>query len=187
VAILKNKGITTLSVSRSMCSVKPLKDKSQFNWETWKNASSFSEKIAGQHQEIYSKPIGSNWPFPGNWYMNYRHYQHDQWNGPNQAPGAKLWQDLQYFIIWYFIGYNVYYQWSHLVSYKMPDPSLWTDEELGIPPDDYDDYNTGESNAYEVPKLEDYTFWTKENQGRDYFEHNAKTGKQFPGVYNQRI
>lgn len=44
--------------------------------------------------------------------------------------------------IWGNIFYSFWYQpelaLGHIL-YQPPDPSLWTDEDLGIPPDDYDE------------------------------------------------
>ncbi|KAH9525218.1 NADH dehydrogenase [ubiquinone] 1 beta subcomplex subunit 2, mitochondrial [Bulinus truncatus] len=39
--------------------------------------------------------------------------------------------------LWYWMLYHCYYEYEHLVpSYKYPDSSKFTNEELGIPPDD---------------------------------------------------
>ncbi|KAL5009779.1 hypothetical protein ScPMuIL_012084 [Solemya velum] len=41
------------------------------------------------------------------------------------------------FLLWYWILYHIWYEPEHLIGhYEYPDPSKWTDEELGIPPDD---------------------------------------------------
>lgn len=40
-------------------------------------------------------------------------------------------------IIWWWILYNCMTEYDHLIGhYIRPDASEWTDEELGIPPDD---------------------------------------------------
>ncbi|XP_065317253.1 NADH dehydrogenase [ubiquinone] 1 beta subcomplex subunit 2, mitochondrial-like [Gordionus sp. m RMFG-2023] len=39
---------------------------------------------------------------------------------------------------WWYILYNLwYYPEDTIGHYYYPDPAKWTDEELGIPPDDY--------------------------------------------------
>ncbi|XP_005097711.1 NADH dehydrogenase [ubiquinone] 1 beta subcomplex subunit 2, mitochondrial [Aplysia californica] len=41
------------------------------------------------------------------------------------------------FFLWYWILYHCYFEFDHLVpDHVYPDPSKFTDEELGIPPDD---------------------------------------------------
>jgi len=43
------------------------------------------------------------------------------------------------FVLWYWILFHCYYDYEHLIGhYEYPDPSKWTDAELGIPPDDED-------------------------------------------------
>merc|ERR1712038_75575 len=37
---------------------------------------------------------------------------------------------------WYWILWHMWYDWDHFVGHGLPDPAQWTDEELGIPPDD---------------------------------------------------
>lgn len=44
--------------------------------------------------------------------------------------------------VWTVLFYKAWYDpWSAMghPKYSVPDPSKWTDEELGIPPDDYDE------------------------------------------------
>ncbi|XP_043489532.1 NADH dehydrogenase [ubiquinone] 1 beta subcomplex subunit 2, mitochondrial-like [Polistes fuscatus] len=42
-------------------------------------------------------------------------------------------------IAWWWFLYRMWHDHLHLVGhFDYPDPSKWTDEELGIPPDDYD-------------------------------------------------
>ncbi|CAG5135822.1 unnamed protein product [Candidula unifasciata] len=43
------------------------------------------------------------------------------------------------FIMWYWILYHCWYEFDHLVPpHQYPDPSKFTDEELGIPADEED-------------------------------------------------
>lgn len=52
------------------------------------------------------------------------------WNGAAEIAGGLAW--------WWFL-YRMYYDYSHITGHwEYPDPSKWTDEELGIPPDDAD-------------------------------------------------
>ncbi|XP_066581864.1 NADH dehydrogenase [ubiquinone] 1 beta subcomplex subunit 2, mitochondrial-like [Prorops nasuta] len=40
-------------------------------------------------------------------------------------------------IMWWWIFWHLYHEFGHIVGdYDYPDPSKWTDEELGIPPED---------------------------------------------------
>ncbi|XP_034935991.1 NADH dehydrogenase [ubiquinone] 1 beta subcomplex subunit 2, mitochondrial-like [Chelonus insularis] len=41
--------------------------------------------------------------------------------------------------MWWWIFWHLWHDWGHIVGeFDLPDPSSWTDEELGIPPDDAD-------------------------------------------------
>lgn len=43
-------------------------------------------------------------------------------------------------VMWWWIIWHLYWDWGHIVGeFPYPDTSAWTDEELGIPPDDYDE------------------------------------------------
>lgn len=53
---------------------------------------------------------------------------------------------------WFNIFYSFWYQPELLcghIEFQPPNPALWTDEELGIPPDDYDEV-VEQGNAYYV-------------------------------------
>ncbi|KAL6267723.1 hypothetical protein P5V15_000794 [Pogonomyrmex californicus] len=40
--------------------------------------------------------------------------------------------------MWWWILWHFWHDFGHIVGeFPYPDPSQWTDEELGIPPDDY--------------------------------------------------
>lgn len=40
-------------------------------------------------------------------------------------------------VMWWWILWHLYWDWGHIVGeFEYPDVSAWTDEELGIPPDD---------------------------------------------------
>ncbi|XP_047349369.1 NADH dehydrogenase [ubiquinone] 1 beta subcomplex subunit 2, mitochondrial-like [Vespa velutina] len=42
-------------------------------------------------------------------------------------------------IAWWWFLYRMWHDYKHLIGhFEYPNPSKWTDEELGIPPDDYD-------------------------------------------------
>lgn len=42
--------------------------------------------------------------------------------------------------MWWWIIWHLYWDWGHIVGeFEYPDTSKWTDEELGIPPDDFDE------------------------------------------------
>lgn len=64
-----------------------------------------------------------------------------------QAPGAyygpqvrimKFVQVVAWANMFYFFWYDPDTLLGH-PTFQMPEPGLWTDEELGIPPDDYDE------------------------------------------------
>ncbi|XP_071630903.1 NADH dehydrogenase (ubiquinone) 1 beta subcomplex, 2, 8kDa [Temnothorax longispinosus] len=41
-------------------------------------------------------------------------------------------------IMWWWVLWHFWHDFGHIVGeFPYPDPSQWTDEELGIPPDDY--------------------------------------------------
>ena len=45
-------------------------------------------------------------------------------------------------ILWAWMSYNLWYDPEMVFGhpdYELPNTELWTDEELGIPPDDYDE------------------------------------------------
>jgi hypothetical protein len=42
-------------------------------------------------------------------------------------------------VMWYWVLFHLWYDYGHLVGhFDYPDPSKWTDAELGIPPDSED-------------------------------------------------
>ncbi|THK32865.1 NADH dehydrogenase [ubiquinone] 1 beta subcomplex subunit 2, mitochondrial [Diachasma alloeum] len=42
-------------------------------------------------------------------------------------------------IMWWWILWHMWHDWGHIVGeFPYPEPEKWTDEELGIPPDDAD-------------------------------------------------
>ncbi|VDI54890.1 uncharacterized protein LOC143047691 [Mytilus galloprovincialis] len=46
-------------------------------------------------------------------------------------------EGLMMFGMWFWIFYKCITDYGHLMPhFKIPDPNQWTDEELGIPPDD---------------------------------------------------
>ncbi|XP_011870688.1 PREDICTED: NADH dehydrogenase [ubiquinone] 1 beta subcomplex subunit 2, mitochondrial-like [Vollenhovia emeryi] len=62
---------------------------------------------------------------------NYRDLppENKQWTLAAEVFGGFMW----WWILWHF-----WHDWGHIVGeFDYPDPSKWTDEELGIPPDDY--------------------------------------------------
>lgn len=57
------------------------------------------------------------------------------WNGPKKQ---LLVADTVLGLFWFWVFWHIYHDWGHIVGHFEPpsDPSIWTDEELGIPPDD---------------------------------------------------
>ncbi|CAD6215932.1 GSCOCG00004234001-RA-CDS [Cotesia congregata] len=42
-------------------------------------------------------------------------------------------------VTWWWILWHLWHDWGHIVGeFPYPEPTEWTDQELGIPPDDYD-------------------------------------------------
>ncbi|XP_011695933.1 PREDICTED: NADH dehydrogenase [ubiquinone] 1 beta subcomplex subunit 2, mitochondrial-like isoform X2 [Wasmannia auropunctata] len=42
-------------------------------------------------------------------------------------------------IMWWWVLWHFWHDFGHIVGeFPYPDPSMWTDKELGIPPDDYE-------------------------------------------------
>jgi len=67
-------------------------------------------------------------------YSSYRERTYD----PNRKNFAKF-AELCAGMMWWWIGWNLWHDWKHLVGeYVWPEQSSWSDEHLGIPPDDYD-------------------------------------------------
>lgn len=70
------------------------------------------------------------------------------------GPRMKVVQTLQIFF-WANMLYSFWYQPELLcghIEFQPPNPALWTDEELGIPPDDYDEV-VEQGNFYYVRSL----------------------------------
>ncbi|XP_076039802.1 NADH dehydrogenase [ubiquinone] 1 beta subcomplex subunit 2, mitochondrial-like [Oratosquilla oratoria] len=63
------------------------------------------------------------------------------YRGPPPAPSKKVLYTAEVMgaIMWYWILYHLFTESEHLTGeFPYPDPSLWTNEELGIPDDDDD-------------------------------------------------
>ena len=47
--------------------------------------------------------------------------------------------DVLYTIFWTYVCYMMITKYDHIIGeWEYPDTSAWTDEELGVPPDDYE-------------------------------------------------
>ncbi|KAJ9583100.1 hypothetical protein L9F63_022543 [Diploptera punctata] len=56
---------------------------------------------------------------------------------PPQKKYIRVMADALGGIMWWWIFWHLWHEWGHIVGeFEYPDPSKWTDEELGIPPDD---------------------------------------------------
>lgn len=59
-----------------------------------------------------------------------------------EPPGSEFQEkmtDAAYIIFWWWVCYNCIAHYDHIIGeYEYPDASKWTDEELGVPPDDYE-------------------------------------------------
>ncbi|KAJ1523435.1 hypothetical protein ONE63_001296 [Megalurothrips usitatus] len=50
--------------------------------------------------------------------------------------------DISFTLFWYWVCYHTITKYDHLTGeFPWPDASQWTDEELGVPPDDYEPPN----------------------------------------------
>lgn len=50
---------------------------------------------------------------------------------------GNFYADVVGFTLWYWMLYKLYHEFDHIVGhFTYPDPSKWTDAELGIPGDD---------------------------------------------------
>ncbi|CAL8143819.1 unnamed protein product [Orchesella dallaii] len=59
------------------------------------------------------------------------------------APPAKkyvIWAEAAGAFMWWWIFWHLFTDYEHIIGhYPFPDIAAWTDEELGIPPDDAED------------------------------------------------
>ncbi|KAF7993612.1 hypothetical protein HCN44_010207 [Aphidius gifuensis] len=57
-----------------------------------------------------------------------------------EAPRKDVWMaEISTGIMWWWVLWHMWHDWGHIVGeFDYPDPSKWTNEELGIPPDDVD-------------------------------------------------
>ncbi|XP_034232715.1 NADH dehydrogenase [ubiquinone] 1 beta subcomplex subunit 2, mitochondrial-like [Thrips palmi] len=65
-----------------------------------------------------------------------------RYRGIGEAPGSEAQEraaDIAYTIFWWWVCFKCIVSYDHLIGeYDWPDASKWTDEELGVPPDDYE-------------------------------------------------
>ncbi|KAI4492273.1 hypothetical protein M0802_009963 [Mischocyttarus mexicanus] len=88
-----------------------------------------SKHVKRKNIPINNQPVrfssGEEW--------GYRDYQSDK------TTGFVIAAELLGGLAWWWFLYKMWHEHSHLIGhFKYPDSSKWTDEELGIPPDDYD-------------------------------------------------
>ncbi|KAL0121832.1 hypothetical protein PUN28_006947 [Cardiocondyla obscurior] len=49
-------------------------------------------------------------------------------------------------LMWWWVLWHLWHDYGHIIGeFPYPEPSKWTDEELGIPPDDYPEPATRKS------------------------------------------
>eukprot|EP00918_Siedleckia_nematoides_P061978 GHVU01135193.1.p1 GENE.GHVU01135193.1~~GHVU01135193.1.p1 ORF type:complete len:112 (+),score=10.19 GHVU01135193.1:57-392(+) len=62
------------------------------------------------------------------------YYRQGNFNPPNFA---KYGSEVVMAVMWYWVLWHCWYHWDSVVGhFTIPNSSQWTDEELGIPPDD---------------------------------------------------
>ncbi|KAM0731962.1 NADH dehydrogenase [ubiquinone] 1 beta subcomplex subunit 2, mitochondrial [Formica fusca] len=71
---------------------------------------------------------------------------HDDYHGTYRGqipPVEKIWlygAEIMGGVMWWWVLWHFWHDFGHIVGeFPYPDPSKWTDEELGIPPDDYEE------------------------------------------------
>ncbi|KAK0170907.1 hypothetical protein PV328_008689 [Microctonus aethiopoides] len=73
--------------------------------------------------------------------MQIRHSGHGvEYRGVADAPRNEvIFAELGAGFMWWWVFWHLWHDWGHIVGeFEYPDSSKWTDEELGIPPDDFD-------------------------------------------------
>ncbi|XP_012276785.1 NADH dehydrogenase [ubiquinone] 1 beta subcomplex subunit 2, mitochondrial-like [Orussus abietinus] len=56
---------------------------------------------------------------------------------PKYSKDQIIWAEALGGMMYWWIFYNMWHEFGHVVGeFPYPEPSNWTDEELGIPPDD---------------------------------------------------
>ncbi|KAK0096842.1 hypothetical protein PV326_004191 [Microctonus aethiopoides] len=63
-----------------------------------------------------------------------------EYRGVADAPRNEvIFAELGAGFMWWWVFWHLWHDWGHIVGeFEYPDSSKWTDEELGIPPDDFD-------------------------------------------------
>ncbi|EFN67227.1 NADH dehydrogenase [ubiquinone] 1 beta subcomplex subunit 2, mitochondrial [Camponotus floridanus] len=68
---------------------------------------------------------------------------HNGWSYREIPPVEKKWvyaAEAIGGVLWWWVLWHLWHDFGHIVGeVPYPDPSKWTDEELGIPPDDYEE------------------------------------------------
>merc|ERR1712154_482487 len=89
----------------------------------------FLSKLRTVSTVLNKKPVVQTVRHGGTWY--YRRLAGD--------PPKQVMYKAEFlgFVMWYWILYHLYKEPDHITGhFEYPDPSKWTDEELGIPGDD---------------------------------------------------
>jgi len=67
------------------------------------------------------------------------HYGYREINYESSRRWINPWMNVSAGMLWWWILWNTWHEWQHLVGhYVWPDQSSWSDQHLGIPPDDED-------------------------------------------------
>uniref|UniRef100_A0A1Q3EV30 Putative mitochondrial nadh-ubiquinone oxidoreductase aggg subunit n=1 Tax=Culex tarsalis TaxID=7177 RepID=A0A1Q3EV30_CULTA len=71
-----------------------------------------------------------------------RHGGHDvsyRMNGPKPDMLARVGAQVAGGLMWWWVLWHLFHEYEHITGeFEYPDPSQWTNAELGIPPDDLD-------------------------------------------------
>uniref|UniRef100_A0A7R9DMJ0 NADH dehydrogenase [ubiquinone] 1 beta subcomplex subunit 2, mitochondrial n=1 Tax=Timema poppense TaxID=170557 RepID=A0A7R9DMJ0_TIMPO len=72
-----------------------------------------------------------NWPIPFWFSWSYRE------PGPPPSKNIMRVTEVAGGLMWWWVLWHLWHEYSHITGeFDYPDVSKWTDEELGIPPDD---------------------------------------------------
>ncbi|XP_058818880.1 probable NADH dehydrogenase [ubiquinone] 1 beta subcomplex subunit 2, mitochondrial [Topomyia yanbarensis] len=61
-------------------------------------------------------------------------------NGPTPSLAARAGAQFAGGLMWWWVLWHLFHEYEHITGeFDYPDPSAWTNAELGIPPDDYEE------------------------------------------------